>query len=111
MTHSDPALPTFAFTGGRILTMDPAHPSAEVVVTSGDRIVAVGDRTMLASHPHARRIDLAGRVLVPGFIDAHGTNQVTGETNAQRRAGMIAVCWPGRPGRRPPPRALQRPLP
>ena len=71
MTHSDPALPTFAFTGGRILTMDAARPSADVVVTSGDRIVAVGERDLLDAHPHAHRIDLAGRVLVPGFIDAH----------------------------------------
>ena len=71
MTHSDPALPTFAFSGGRILTMDAARPSVDVVVTSGDRIVAVGERDLLDAHPHAHRIDLAGRVLVPGFIDAH----------------------------------------
>jgi len=60
-----------AFSGGRILTMDAARSSAEVVVTAGDRIVAVGDATLLEAHPHAQRIDLRGRILLPGFIDAH----------------------------------------
>ncbi|MBY0278913.1 amidohydrolase [Candidatus Binatia bacterium] len=70
--HDTPsAAPTFAFSGGRILTMDAAHPSVEVVVTSGERIVASGERALLDAHPEARRVDLAGRILVPGFIDAH----------------------------------------
>ena len=64
-------LPTVAFTGGRILTMDAARPSAEVVVTVGDRIVAVGERALLDAYPGARTVALDGRVLVPGFIDAH----------------------------------------
>lgn len=68
---ASPDLATFAFTGGRILTMDAAHPSVEVVVTAGGRIVAAGERALLDAWPHARRIDLAGRILVPGFIDAH----------------------------------------
>ncbi len=60
-----------AFVGGRVLTMDPAHPTAEVVVTGGDRIVEVGERHLLARHPDAARIELEGRMLLPGFIDAH----------------------------------------
>jgi len=34
----------------------------------GDRIAAVGD---LAGHAAARRIDVAGKVVAPGFIDSH----------------------------------------
>lgn len=60
---------TTAFSGGRILTMTGAP--AEVVVVAGDRIEAVGDRGLLARYPGARHVDLAGRTLLPGFIDAH----------------------------------------
>ena len=63
--------PGFAFHGGAILTMDEARTTAEVVVTAGDRIAAVGERALLDAHPGAVRVDLAGRTLVPGFIDAH----------------------------------------
>ncbi|MBM4246656.1 MAG: amidohydrolase [Deltaproteobacteria bacterium] len=66
-----PDEPAMAFTGGRVLTMDAARPSAEVVVTAGGRIVAVGERALLDAYPRARRVDLGGRLLVPGFIDAH----------------------------------------
>jgi predicted amidohydrolase YtcJ len=60
-----------AFTGGRVLTLDAAASGATVVVVDGDRIVDVGDRQLLAAHPDAEVVDLAGSVLVPGFIDAH----------------------------------------
>jgi predicted amidohydrolase YtcJ len=36
-----------------------------------DRIVAAGDKGLRAQYPDARIIDLAGRTLAPGFIDAH----------------------------------------
>jgi predicted amidohydrolase YtcJ len=60
-----------AFTGGRILTMDPASARASVVVVDGDRIVAIGGHELLRAHPGAEVIDLGTSVLVPGFIDAH----------------------------------------
>jgi len=59
------------FRGGRVLTMDPARPLAEVLVVENDRIVAVGERALLTGYPGAVTEDLAGRTLVPGFIDAH----------------------------------------
>jgi predicted amidohydrolase YtcJ len=60
-----------AFTGGTILTMDPARPDADVLVVADDRIAAVGPAGLLEQFPDARRVDLGGRVLTPGFIDAH----------------------------------------
>lgn len=60
-----------AFTGGSILTMDGALPDPDVVVVEGGRIVAVGERAMLDAYPGAEVHDLGGRVLTPGFIDAH----------------------------------------
>jgi predicted amidohydrolase YtcJ len=59
------------FTGGPILTMDAAHRAAEVVAIEDDRIVAVGDATLRERFPDAATVDLGGRTLVPGFIDAH----------------------------------------
>jgi predicted amidohydrolase YtcJ len=60
-----------AFVAGRVLTMDPWYPAPAVVVIEHGRIVAVGDRTLLAAYPKASIHDLGGRTLVPGFIDAH----------------------------------------
>lgn len=55
----------------RVLTMDPARPEAEAVVVRGDRIVAAGPAGLAQAHPDAVQLDLGGRTLVPGFIDAH----------------------------------------
>jgi hypothetical protein len=60
-----------AFVGGRILTMDPLHSAAEVVVIEGGRIAAVGRRDALNAYPEASIEPLNGRTLLPGFIDAH----------------------------------------
>jgi predicted amidohydrolase YtcJ len=60
-----------AFTGGQVLTMDAARPRAEALVLDGDRIVAVGPAGIVAGYPGARTVDLHGRTVVPGFIDAH----------------------------------------
>jgi predicted amidohydrolase YtcJ len=60
------------FAGGPILTMVGAgRPTALAV--RGDRIVAVGSLTECrdALGAAAREVDLAGRCLMPGFVDAH----------------------------------------
>jgi predicted amidohydrolase YtcJ len=59
-----------AFVGGRVLTMEPGG-TAEVVIVEGDRISAVGPRSILDARPDAELVDLEGRTLLPGFIDAH----------------------------------------
>jgi predicted amidohydrolase YtcJ len=51
--------------------MDPAVGEPELLVVDGDRIVAAGDDALLTRWPHATVIDLAGRTLLPGLIDAH----------------------------------------
>ncbi|HZR81726.1 MAG TPA: amidohydrolase family protein [Candidatus Binatia bacterium] len=69
--ESDPARRPIAFVGDRILAMDDLRPRPAVVVVVGDRIAATGDRSLLAGHPHAERVELGRRWLLPGFVDAH----------------------------------------
>jgi len=62
------------FHNGTIHTIDPHYPRPEAVLTSDDgRIRAVGSLAEVeaAAPAGTRRIDLAGRTLIPGFNDAH----------------------------------------
>ncbi|MGC9539494.1 amidohydrolase [Streptomyces sp. UG1] len=58
------------FTGGPVLT--PEGRTATAVAVTGDRITAVGHQEVheLAG-PRTEVVDLAGRLLLPGFQDAH----------------------------------------
>ncbi len=60
-----------AFRGGRILSMSPDVGEPDLLVVDADRIVAAGDDALLTRWPQATVIDLAGRTLLPGLIDAH----------------------------------------
>ncbi len=58
---------------GKVWTCDPHLPLAEAVAIQGQRIVAVGSSEELAplAASAARVIDLNGRLVLPGFNDAH----------------------------------------
>jgi 5-methylthioadenosine/S-adenosylhomocysteine deaminase len=60
--------------GDVVVTMDPARSiiTDGAVAMRGDRIVEVGARTELAARFHATEvIDGAGRVVIPGLVNAH----------------------------------------
>jgi predicted amidohydrolase YtcJ len=59
--------------GGPIVTVNPAQPLAEAMAIAGGRIVAVGTEAdvMAAKGPGTVVTDLAGKTLVPGFVDGH----------------------------------------
>jgi predicted amidohydrolase YtcJ len=61
------------YTGGAIVTLDAAQPRAQALATRGGRIVAVGSAAACRSALGAdfAHVDLAGRALLPGFIDTH----------------------------------------
>jgi predicted amidohydrolase YtcJ len=61
------------FTGGHVHTVDDRAPRAEAVAIVGERIAAVGSAGEIATWigPRTRVVDLAGRLLLPGFQDAH----------------------------------------
>ena len=57
----------------RVLTVDTSDRIAQAVGIAGGRIVAVGSTAEVerAAAPNARRIDLGGRAVTPGLLDAH----------------------------------------
>ena len=71
--RSDSIKPEIILTNGNIHTMDPRSPHAEAVAIAGGRFFAVGANDEIRNLPSAgaTRIDLGGRTVVPGFIDAH----------------------------------------
>jgi predicted amidohydrolase YtcJ len=57
----------------RIHTMDPQNPRAEAVAIADGRFLAVGsnDDVLRMATARTRKIDMEGKTIVPGFIDAH----------------------------------------
>ncbi len=65
---------TTVLTGARIVTMASADGGViddGVIVVEGDRIRAIGKRGAVAIPAGARTVDLAGKTIIPGLIDAH----------------------------------------
>ncbi len=56
---------------GNIVTLDDENHRARAVVIRGGNIVAVGDESLVERYSATRIIDLGGRLLLPGFNDAH----------------------------------------
>lgn len=68
-----PAVADVVLTNGKIITVDNKFTIAQAIAIRGDRFVAVGsnaDINKLAG-PNTRRIDLGGKAVIPGLIDAH----------------------------------------
>lgn len=62
------------YSGGDIITVDAAHPTAQAVAVKDGRIVAVGSLKAVEKAwrgPKTQMADLAGKTLMPGFIDPH----------------------------------------
>jgi predicted amidohydrolase YtcJ len=59
-------------TNGKIFTADENYSVAESVAIDGEKIVAVGStKDLKAKYAAAREIDLRGKLVTPGFNDAH----------------------------------------
>ena len=58
---------------GKIFTADPAAPFAEALAIRGDRIAAGGtdDAILALAGEVSRKVDLKGRTVIAGIIDAH----------------------------------------
>jgi len=63
----------FAILKADIWTMDAAHPRAEAIAVADGRIIAVGSEREVRRFitRRTRILDAGGRLVLPGFIDAH----------------------------------------
>jgi predicted amidohydrolase YtcJ len=68
------AIKSRIFINGVIYTVNDKNEVAQAVEITGGKISAVGstEKLLLNSNPGAQIIDLKGRTVVPGLIDAHG---------------------------------------
>lgn len=62
---------TTVFTGGRVYTLDAKHPWASALVVRDGRIAYVGNDAKPFETKDARVVQLHGRMVLPGFHDAH----------------------------------------
>jgi len=71
---------------GQLLTVDDAQPRARAVAIAGDRFLAVGSDSDVLNLATARtrKVDLGGRTVVPGFIDAHSHPAASGHQHLKR---------------------------
>lgn len=67
------AIPDIILFNGTVATQDDQLPTAEAVAVGQGRIVAVGNNSDLLNlaRTETQKIDLEGRLVVPGFIDTH----------------------------------------
>src|SRR5215211_3824050 len=101
---------SLVLTGGKVFTADALGTLAEAVAVDGSRIVAVGtSREIESRFEGARTIDLKGRLVTPGFNDAHihflggglsllRVNLVGAKTLAEAKARVAARVRELRPG-------------
>jgi predicted amidohydrolase YtcJ len=84
--------PELILYNANIWTVDAKQPRAQAVAISGDRFVAIGSsREILAlAAGRSRKIDLGGRTVLPGFIDAHSHPADSGRNHLR----MVACDLP-----------------
>jgi len=65
--------PEIIIFNGSVATQSPRKPSAQAVAISQERVIAVGgnDDVLNLAGAGTERIDLDGRLVLPGFIDTH----------------------------------------
>ena len=89
-------------THAKVWTVDAARPQAEAVAVIGERLVAVGSNAEIAQWrgPQTKVVDAGGKLLLPGFNDAHvhfisggielDSVQLKAATSVQEFARLIA---------------------
>ena len=73
VVHAQQQIADVVLTNGKIITVDNRFTIAQAIAIKGDRFIAVGTNQDIAklAGPNTRRIDLGGKAVIPGLIDAH----------------------------------------
>jgi imidazolonepropionase-like amidohydrolase/Tol biopolymer transport system component len=83
-----------AFVGGKVITMEGEQVIENgVVLVEGNKIVAVGKQGDVNVPADAKVIDVTGKSIMPGLIDAHahgpqGSNEIIPQQNWKNYAGL-----------------------
>lgn len=93
--HAKPTT-TYALTGAKVVTMsDKGILEDASILVEGNRIAAVGTRSEVEIPDTAIQIDIAGQVILPGFIDthAHGSQASQGITPQQNWVDLARLAF------------------
>ena len=73
LSAQQPAPADLVVTNGRIYTADVNRPLVDALAVRGGTIVFAGSRqgALALAGPRTQRLDLAGRTVIPGMVDAH----------------------------------------
>jgi predicted amidohydrolase YtcJ len=87
---------------GRIYTLDPANPVVDALVLREGRVVFAGQRSAITVPAAEPVVDLAGRAVLPGLVDAHGhlmhlararlALDVSGAASEEEAARLVATA-------------------
>ena len=88
LSPGEPLYADLIFTGGKIITVDSEERVVDSVAIRGNRIVAVGQANEWKG-PATKVVDLKGRTMLPGFIDAH--SHVAGMANVEAHHVNVQV--------------------
>jgi len=92
--EADKPTGTVAFIGGKVVTMEGEQVIENgVVVVEGNKIKAVGTKGQVNIPSDAKIIDVAGKTVMPGLIDAHAhgpqaSSEIVPEQNWKNYAGL-----------------------
>src|SRR3977135_935395 len=104
--------PELILYNGNLWTVNPRQPRAQAVAISGGRFLAIGsnDEVLALAAGNAKKIDLGGKTVLPGFSESHSHPAEAGLSHLRMvdcDLRSIAEILKGvaRAGRHPPPGA------
>lgn len=78
--------PDLILHNANIITVDPLKPRAQAIAINGDRITDVGtnNEILKLASSSTKKINLAGKTITPGFIDAHSHPAYSGRAHLRK---------------------------
>ncbi|MFG3136433.1 amidohydrolase [Streptomyces sp. NPDC048211] len=94
MPTSHVPAPDLILTGGTVHTVDRTRPRAEAVAVTGGRITMLGSAAEVSAVAASSTevVDLCGRLLLPGFVDAHNHVRLGSDEDSAQLAGADSLA-------------------